>query len=75
MFVALHGSWNRSAKSGYKVVRVDPETGKVTDFLTGFLSGQRTLGRPVDLVVAPDGALLLTDDGAGRIWRIQYVGK
>ncbi|MEW6420919.1 MAG: sorbosone dehydrogenase family protein [Deinococcota bacterium] len=75
MIVALHGSWNRSEKSGYKVVMVDPGTGKVTDFLTGFLSGQRTLGRPVDLVVAPDGALLLTDDGAGRIWRIQYVEK
>lgn len=75
MFAALHGSWNRSTKSGYKVVTVNPETGKVTDFLTGFLSGQRTLGRPVDLVVAQDGALLLTDDGEGRIWRVQYVGR
>ncbi|WP_040383028.1 PQQ-dependent sugar dehydrogenase [Deinococcus apachensis] len=74
MFAALHGSWNRSTKSGYKVVTVDPKTGKVTDFLTGFLSGQRVLGRPVDLVVARDGSLLLTDDGEGRIWRIQYVG-
>ncbi|MBB5295114.1 sorbosone dehydrogenase family protein [Deinococcus metallilatus] len=75
MFAALHGSWNRSTKSGYKVVTVNPETGQVADFLTGFLSGQRTLGRPVDLVVAQDGALLLTDDDTGRIWRIQYMGK
>ncbi|THF88727.1 sorbosone dehydrogenase family protein [Deinococcus sp. KSM4-11] len=72
LFIALHGSWNRSAKSGYKVVTVDPASGKVTDFLTGFLNGQRTEGRPVDLVVLADGSLLLTDDGAGKVWRIQY---
>jgi glucose/arabinose dehydrogenase len=53
------------------VVQVDPQSGKVSDFMTGFLSGQNTLGRPVDLVVAPDGALLITDDGAGRVWRVQ----
>ncbi|WP_216318988.1 PQQ-dependent sugar dehydrogenase [Deinococcus aestuarii] len=74
MFAALHGSWNRSTKSGYKVVTVDPQTGKVTDFLTGFLRGQNVLGRPVDLVVARDGSLLLTDDGEGRVYRIQYTG-
>lgn len=72
LFIALHGSWNRSAKSGYKVITVDPATGKVTDFLTGFLQGQKTTGRPVDLAVSRDGALLLTDDGAGKVWRIQY---
>lgn len=72
MFVALHGSWNRSQKSGYKVVMVNPQSGKVADFMTGFLKGQTTLGRPVDLVVAADGSLLLTDDGAGKVWRIQY---
>lgn len=72
MFAALHGSWNRSQKSGYKVVTINPETGKVTDFLTGFLKGQSVSGRPVDLVVAQDGALLLSDDGNGKIWRIQY---
>ncbi|UBV43169.1 sorbosone dehydrogenase family protein [Deinococcus taeanensis] len=71
LFVALHGSWNRSEKSGYKVVTVDPQSGKVTDFLTGFLKGNTVVGRPVDLAVAQDGALLLTDDGAGRVWRIQ----
>lgn len=47
----------------------------MSDFLTGFLSGQDVLGRPVDLQVMPDGALLLTDDSAGRLWRIQYVGR
>ncbi len=72
LFVALHGSWNRSQKSGYKVIQIDPASGKVSDFLTGFLRGQTTLGRPVDLQVAPDGSLLLTDDGAGKVWRIQY---
>lgn len=73
MFVALHGSWNRSQKSGYKVIRVDPQSGQVNDFLTGFLQGQKTEGRPVDLVVAADGSLLLSDDGAGVVWRIAYV--
>lgn len=72
MFVALHGSWNRSQKSGYKVVMVSPQTGKVTDFMTGFLKGQTTLGRPVALAVAADGSLLLSDDGAGKVWRVQY---
>lgn len=71
MFVALHGSWNRSEKSGYKVITIDPQTGRVTDFLTGFLRGQTVVGRPVDLAVAADGSLLLTDDGEGRVWRIQ----
>ncbi|OLV17318.1 PQQ-dependent sugar dehydrogenase [Deinococcus marmoris] len=75
MFVALHGSWNRSEKSGYKLITVDPKTGKVADFLTGFLKNDKASGRPVDPVVAADGALLLSDDGAGRVWRIQYVGK
>lgn len=72
MFVGLHGSWNRSVKSGYKVITVDPATGEVQDFLTGFLNGQSVSGRPVDLAVLPDGALLLTDDGTGKVWRIQY---
>lgn len=72
MFVALHGSWNRSAKSGYKVVMVDPASGEVKDFMTGFLNGQQTLGRPVDLQVMPDGSMLLTDDDNGVIYRISY---
>ena len=72
MFVALHGSWNRSEKSGYKVVMIDPKSGKVQDFMTGFVSGGDTKGRPVDLLSLPDGSMLLTDDGSGKIWRISY---
>lgn len=70
LVVALHGSWARSEKSGYKVVSVDPSSGKVEDFLTGFLSGGVVSGRPVEPLVLPDGSLLVTDDGAGRIWRV-----
>lgn len=72
MFVALHGSWNREPKAGYKVVTIHPQTGEVRDFLTGFLKGLTTSGRPVDLQVAPDGALFLTEDGNGMIYRISY---
>lgn len=76
-FLAFHGSWNRSAKTGYKVVRVDFQNGvpvRVTDFLRGFLRNENAWGRPVDLVVAPDGSLLFSDDGGGKIWRISYAG-
>ncbi|WP_293914072.1 sorbosone dehydrogenase family protein [Deinococcus sp.] len=72
MFVALHGSWNRSEKSGYKVVMIDPKSGKVQDFLTGFLSGGATKGRPVALLSLPDGSMLLTDDDSGKVYRITY---
>lgn len=70
MIVALHGSWNRTQRTGYKVVMVNPQTGRVQDFITGFLDGQTVRGRPVDLAVLPDGALLLTDDANGAIYRI-----
>lgn len=72
MFVALHGSWNREPKSGYRVVTVDPVTGATADFLSGFQQGLTTTARPVDLQVMPDGALLLTDDGNGVVYRISY---
>lgn len=72
LFVALHGSWNRAEKSGYKVVTVDPQSGAVQDFVGGFQSGLTTTGRPVDLLGTPDGALLLTDDGNGIVYRISY---
>ena len=75
-FLAFHGSWNRSAKTGYKVVRVDFQNGKpraVSDFLTGYLKGDESAwGRPVDVQIAPDGALLVSDDGGGKIWRVSY---
>ncbi|MGJ0393525.1 MAG: PQQ-dependent sugar dehydrogenase [Methylocystis sp.] len=79
-FVAFHGSWNRARPTGYKIVRVKFENGKPTgayeDFLTGFLtlSGQ-VWGRPVGVAVASDGALLVTDDAGGVVWRIQFEGR
>lgn len=76
-FIAEHGSWNRSTKSGYRVVRAEIDGDKVvrvTPFLTGFLDGQTTRGRPVAVIVAPDGALLVSDDDAGAIYRITYTG-
>jgi glucose/arabinose dehydrogenase len=80
LFVAFHGSWNRSAPTGYKVVRVpvdaNGQAGPVQDFATGWLaSGNDVAGRPVDVVTAPDGSLLVTDDRGGRVYRISYVGS
>lgn len=73
--VALHGSWNRKVQSGYKLVRVKFEGNqpvKVEDFATGWLNGNAAWGRPVDVVVGPDGALYVSDDRAGSIYRISY---
>jgi glucose/arabinose dehydrogenase len=80
IFVALHGSWNRSRSTGYKVVRIPLKDGKPSgdyeDFMTGFaVAGNHVWGRPVGLAVAPDGALLVSDDASGTIWRVSYVGK
>lgn len=74
MFVALHGSWNRPQKSGYSVITVDPNTGETKDFMTGFLGalGLSTSGRPADVQVAPDGALFVSDDGNGVMYRVTY---
>ncbi|GAB2949783.1 sorbosone dehydrogenase family protein [Hymenobacter coalescens] len=74
-FIGQHGSWNRSAYSGYKVVFVPFQNGKPSgppeDFLTGFLAGgDKAYGRPVGTFVAPDGAMLVTDDAANTIWRV-----
>jgi glucose/arabinose dehydrogenase len=76
LLVALHGSWNRSEPVGYKVIRVrlDGATPAAEDFATGWLAGTRSWGRPVDLLVAPDGALFLSDDGLGAVYRITYRG-
>ena len=79
-FVGLHGSWNRSDPSGYKVGFIPFQNGEpsapIEDFLTGWLSsdGATTWGRPVDSMVTEDGSLLVSDDGAGRIWRVRYTG-
>jgi len=77
-FVALHGSWNRGVRTGYKVVRLRFSDGKPTgeyqDFITGFvLSDDAVWGRPVGVAVAKDGALILTEDANGTIWRITHV--
>jgi glucose/arabinose dehydrogenase len=76
LFVAYHGSWNRSVPTGYKVVRVKFENGKpasVEDFATGFRSAGTVWARPVDLVVGRDGALFLSSDQvAPEIYRITY---
>jgi glucose/arabinose dehydrogenase len=79
-FVCLHGSWNRTLRTGYKVVRVRVDhgvpTGEYDDFLTGFVvDNNRVWGRPVGVAVANDGALLVTEDGNGTVWRIAYAGK
>ncbi len=77
-FVTFHGSWDRSVKTGYKIVRVHFENGqpvKITDFVQGFLYQGKEWGRPVDVEVAPDGSMLFSDDGGGKIWRVFYNGK
>lgn len=76
-FVAAHGSWNRATRTGYKIVRIHLRDGKPSDdsedFLTGFVvDDRRVWGRPVGVAVARDGALLVSEDGNGTIWRIAY---
>jgi glucose/arabinose dehydrogenase len=78
-FVTLRGSWNRARRTGYKVIRLrfanGRPTGEYEDFLTGFVvSDQAVWGRPVGIAVAHDGALLVSEDGNGTIWRIAYPG-
>jgi glucose/arabinose dehydrogenase len=80
IFVALHGSWNRSSRTGYKVIRIPVRDGKPSggyeDFMTGFVvDASDAWGRPVGVAVAADGALLVSDDGSGTVWRIVYDGK
>jgi glucose/arabinose dehydrogenase len=79
-FAAFHGSWNRNTRTGYKVVRVRVEhgvpTGEYDDFLTGFVVDNRSVwGRPVGVAVAHDGALLVSEDGNGTLWRVAYTGQ
>jgi len=76
-FVALHGSWNRSKRTGYKVVRLGfkngQPSGEYQDFLTGFVvDDERVWARPVDIAIAHDGSLLVSEDGNGTIWRVSY---
>jgi glucose/arabinose dehydrogenase len=76
LFVALHGSWNRTVPVGYKVLRVrlGGPAPTAEDFATGWFVDGRYWGRPVDLAVAPDGALFLSDDALGAVYRIVYRG-
>ena len=73
LFVAEHGSWNRSKKVGYQVsVATFDSAGKPTyrPFITGWLEGQKAWGRPNDVLPTPDGGLLVSDDKAGVIYRV-----
>ena len=76
LFIAFHGSWNRSVKTGYKVVAVFFANGRpqrVEDFVTGWLEpGERVTGRPVGVAVAPDGSLYISDDQGGTIYKVTY---
>lgn len=75
IFIAEHGSWNRSKKSGYRISVVKLEGNKVVSyqpFAQGWLQGESAWGRPVDLEVLPDGSLAVSDDAAGMIYRIRY---
>ena len=80
MFIAMHGSWNRTTKQGYSVMRATVDSsGKVTlqPFLEGFLQDAKAdppmWGRPVDVLVMKDGALLVSDDYNGIVYRVSYA--
>ncbi len=77
IFIAEHGSWNRSKKAGYRISIVKIEGGKVVSyqpFAQGWLQAESAWGRPVDLEVLPDGSLAVSDDAAGMIYRIRFTG-
>ena len=76
-FAAEHGSWNRSKRTGYKIIRIRLKdgvpTGEYEDFVTGFVVNDHEVwGRPVGVTVARDGALLFSEDGNGMIWRVSH---
>lgn len=80
IFAAEHGSWNKSVRAGYEVIRVPLADGKSDgvygDFLTGFVTDDGDVwGRPVGVATAPDGSLMVSDDGSKSIWRVSYTGK
>ena len=78
LFAAEHGSWNKAVRVGYEVIRVPLHqtghaTGEYEDFVTGFVTPDGNVwGRPVGVTVAPDGSLLVTDDGSNTIWRVSH---
>jgi glucose/arabinose dehydrogenase len=80
IFAAEHGSWNRAKRTGYKVIRIvlkdGAPTGEYDDFATGFVINDSTVwGRPVGVTVDKDGALLISEDASGTIWRVSYTGS
>ena len=81
LFLAFHGSWNRSKRVGYSITFIPFENGEPTsgpeNFLTGWMldaDNRQVWGRPVGLLQMPDGSMLVTDDGGRKIWRISYKG-
>ena len=72
--MAYHGSWNRTEPTGYKVVRfkLDPAGNPIDaeDFITGWLTPQGALGRPVDILIKDDGTIFISDDKAGVVYRV-----
>jgi len=81
IFATQHGSWNKAVRAGYEVIRIPLHqsghaSGEYEDFVTGFvLPDGNVWGRPVGVAVAPDGSLLVSDDGSNTIWRVSYTGK
>lgn len=78
VFIAEHGSWNRSSKVGYRVSVVRLQDNRAVSyepFISGWLQGESAWGRPADVLVMPDGSLLVSDDHAGAIYRVSYRGS
>jgi glucose/arabinose dehydrogenase len=81
ILAAQHGSWNKTTRTGYKVIRVPLKdgvepTGEYEDFLTGFVTDDgQVWGRPVGVAVAKDGSLLVSDDGSNIVWRVSNTKK
>jgi glucose/arabinose dehydrogenase len=76
VFIAEHGSWNRSSKVGYRVSMVKLQGNRVVayePFITGWLQGEQAWGRPADVLVLPDGSMLVSDDFAGAIYRVRHA--
>ena len=79
IFVASHGSWNKSVRGGYEILRVilvnGQPSGYFEDFITGFVNSDGTVwGRPVGVSTGADGALYFSDDGSNSVWRVTYTG-
>ena len=78
LFIAEHGSWNRAERIGYRITLVRIQDDRVRSYETfaeGWLTPAKVLGRPVDIEILQDGSLAISDDHAGRIYRIWYAGS